>query len=476
MDSRVENILNGILNDNFDFNNDQSRIEYLLIELGNKLKNMETGGISDEELKNAINECLKNSLDSYSTTEEMNSAISEATTDMATNTNVDNKLSEYSTNESLNNVTNIFYQNLIKKVDKVTGKGLSTEDYTTEEKEKVSGMDTRFSNVQNNIDTESARAKAAEQGISDKISNLNNTSDIDKPVSTSQQTAIDLAYRNSNAYTDQKISELINGAPETMDTLKEVADEIAKNKDVETALNESIGKKANQTELDTHTENDSIHVTTIEKDKWNDANDKKHSHSNKSVLDGITSALIIAWNNAVEHITDTVKHITSSERTNWNAAKTHADSAHAPSNAQANVIETIKVNGTALTPSSKAVDITIPTNTSNVVYSEVFDLPNDENSITFSVNPENIKNGDTTEPLFYKVVFQFFSVMDSAIGYIGHISVSPDIENFEIEKMASDTSLVKSLKKTVSSSSITVTAVVSPAVFNKVKIIIIREY
>ena len=61
------------------------------------------------------------------------------------------------------------------------------------------------------------------------------------------------------------------------------------------------------------------------------------------------------------HINDNVKHITSTERTNWNAAKTHADSAHAPSNAQANVIETIKVNGTALTPSSKAVNITVPT-------------------------------------------------------------------------------------------------------------------
>lgn len=39
----------------------------------------------------------------------------------------------------------------------------------------------------------------------------------------------------------------------------------------------------------------------------------------------------------------------------------HSQSAHAPSNAQANIIETIKVNGTTLTPNSKAVDITIPT-------------------------------------------------------------------------------------------------------------------
>ena len=38
----------------------------------------------------------------------------------------------------------------------------------------------------------------------------------------------------------------------------------------------------------------------------------------------------------------------------------HSQTTHAPSNAQANVIETIKVNGTALTPSSKAVNITVP--------------------------------------------------------------------------------------------------------------------
>lgn len=36
------------------------------------------------------------------------------------------------------------------------------------------------------------------------------------------------------------------------------------------------------------------------------------------------------------------------------------------SGAQANVIESVKVNGTALTPSSKAVDVTVPTKTSQL--------------------------------------------------------------------------------------------------------------
>jgi len=128
-----------------------------------------------------------------------------------------------------------------------------------------------------------------------QLGNVDNTSDVDKPVSTAQQKAIDGAYANSNKYTDQKIAYLINGAPETMDTLKEVADAIEKNKSVVEALDKSIGTKANQNELDTHTGNDTIHITSDERTKWNDANNKKHTHSNKSVLDGITSELVQKW-------------------------------------------------------------------------------------------------------------------------------------------------------------------------------------
>ena len=43
------------------------------------------------------------------------------------------------------------------------------------------------------------------------------------------------------------------------------------------------------------------------------------------------------WQNDIaNHIADTTKHITSTERTNWGAAYTHSQAAHAPSNAQAN--------------------------------------------------------------------------------------------------------------------------------------------
>lgn len=136
------------------------------------------------------------------------------------------------------------------------------------------------------------------------LGNVDNTSDKNKPVSTAQQTAIDTAYANANKYTDTKVADLIGSAPETMDTLEEVAAAIQENKDVEKALNEAIGKKANQTELDTHTGNSTIHIT-------------------------------------------------ASERTNWNAAKTHADSAHARTDAtkveKSTTNGNIKINGTETT-------------------------------------------------------------------------------------------------------------------------------
>ena len=56
--------------------------------------------------------------------------------------------------------------------------------------------------------------------------------------------------------------------------------------------------------------------------------------------------------------------LTNTLKSNYDAAYTHSQSTHAPANAQANVIESIKVNGTAQTVTSKAVNITVPTKVS----------------------------------------------------------------------------------------------------------------
>lgn len=171
----------------------------------------------------------------------------------------------------------------------------------------VMGNDSRLTDARKASDVQ-AWAKAENKPSYTKLEvglgNVDNTSDTNKPVSTAQQTAIDTAYANANKYTDKKVADLIGSAPETMDTLEEVAAAIQENKNVEKALNEAIGKKANQTELDTHTGNSTIHITT-------------------------------------------------SERTKWNAAKTHADSTHARTDAtkveKSTTNGNIKINGTETT-------------------------------------------------------------------------------------------------------------------------------
>ena len=49
--------------------------------------------------------------------------------------------------------------------------------------------------------------------------------------------------------------------------------------------------------------------------------------------------------------------LTATLKSHYDAAYTHSTSTHAPTNAQANVIESIKVDGTALTVTNKAVNI-----------------------------------------------------------------------------------------------------------------------
>ena len=101
------------------------------------------------------------------------------------------------------------------------------------------------------------------------LGNADNTADIDKPVSTAQQAALDDLYQQLTAYTQAKIAELINGAPTSMDTLKEVSDAIAAHKSVMDALDAAIGKKASAAEFDSHAKDTTAHVTAAERNAWN---------------------------------------------------------------------------------------------------------------------------------------------------------------------------------------------------------------
>lgn len=113
-----------------------------------------------------------------------------------------------------------------------------------------------------------------------------------------------------------------------------------------------------------------------------------HTHDNKSVLDKITQTLFDTWNSAVSHISDTIKHITSTERKNWNDAYAHSTSAHAPSNAEVNqnAFSNVVVGSTTISADSK-------TDTLTLVSGDNVTITPDENSDKITISSINT---DTT--------------------------------------------------------------------------------
>lgn len=79
---------------------------------------------------------------------------------------------------------------LLDKVDKVSGKQLSTEDFTSTEKTKLSGIETGAQ--VNTVSSVAGKIGAVTLVKGDVgLGNVDNTSDANKPVSTAQQTALD---------------------------------------------------------------------------------------------------------------------------------------------------------------------------------------------------------------------------------------------------------------------------------------------
>ncbi|MDN3667602.1 beta strand repeat-containing protein [Algibacter miyuki] len=122
------------------------------------------------------------------------------TADATLQSNIDSVQADVNANETATN------NKLDLKVDKVTGKGLSTEDYSTTEKTKlaaITGSNTGDQDLSSYATTTNLDLKANSasptftgtvSGITSSmvgLANVDNTSDANKPVSTATQTALD---------------------------------------------------------------------------------------------------------------------------------------------------------------------------------------------------------------------------------------------------------------------------------------------
>lgn len=167
--------------------------------------------------------------------------------------------------------------------------------------------------------------------------------------------------------------EAISGT--AIDTLKEIQTYIDSDEDKAAEMLASIN--ANATNISGHTGNNDIHVTTTNKNNWNDAYNKRHSHSNKTVIDGITAALV----------------------SNWTTAFDHSKVAHAPSDAEANqnAFSNIIAGSTTVSADSKT-DSLIVIGGSNVTVTG--DADNDSITIDAVDTLNTAGSSNTSEKIF----------------------------------------------------------------------------
>ena len=123
-------------------------------------------------------------------------------------------------------------------------------------------------------------------------------------------------YKQAKAYTDSTIKNLVGNAPDALDTIYELAEALQNNKSLIDSLNDAITNKVD-----------------------------KVSGKGLSTND-----------------------FTNDLKNNLTTAYTHSQSAHAPSNAERNIIVGVQKNGADLTvdSSTRKVNVTVPTKTSEI--------------------------------------------------------------------------------------------------------------
>lgn len=230
----------------------------------------------------------------------------------------------------------------------------------TVEAEDINSIQDSIVRTQTEVDRYKKENDIEVNDLKERTTNL----EIVKADKTYVDTELNKKYNKSEVYTksetDSRIQEVVGAAPEALDTLKEIAESLNNDSDFAGTMTKELSKKVDKVEgkqlstedyttleknkllgieegankyihPSTHNASmiteDSTHrfITDTERSNWNDANNKKHTHSNKSILDIITQTLINSWNSAYSHISDAIKHITSDERTLWNTVSNKVD-------------------------------------------------------------------------------------------------------------------------------------------------------
>ena len=202
-------------------------------------------------------------------------------------------------------------------------------------------LDEKFipSTIARNANIEATYATKSE--LSASVANLASTTDVANAIDT-HNTATDAHadIRETLAAVKEDVDAFFKDATlseAAKDTLKEIQEYIDSDVEAAAQMAESISKKAEK-------------ATTL----------AGYGITDAYTMDA-TNELLSGY---VEKVTGkglSTNDLTDALKSNYDNAYTHSQDAHAPANAQANVLEGVKVNGTTLTISNKTVDIAVPT-------------------------------------------------------------------------------------------------------------------
>lgn len=221
--------------------------------------------------------------------------------------------------ENLNNIEDGIKKNNDELI-KVKGELLNVADKDHNHDGVYEPADT---NIQAHIDNESIHVTANDK------TNWN-----EKETVVGSQEKADKALLDSKNYTDVKVADLVNSAPEALNTLDELAKALGDDPNFATTVATQIGNKTDKDYVDIELAKKSdLHPHPYLPQSWIPVND--HIHSNKSVIDGISSAKITEWNNKSD-ISLGETQDTAYRGDYGKVAYDHSQAIHAPNDATKN--------------------------------------------------------------------------------------------------------------------------------------------
>ncbi len=222
-----------------------------------------------------------------------------------------------------------------------TGDQVEAEDINLLQDSLVEEIDRAISEenrIDKKLDNEIVRAITEDEKLNEEVEDLKET----KADKTYVDTELNKKYNKDEVFTKeevlQKIEEIIDAAPEALDTLGKLAEALDNDPNFATNIINLLSAKVDKVagkglSTNDYTNEEKQKLAGIEKE----ANKYTHptTHSANMIVETSSKRFVsdvekAEWNDAVEHIEDNIRHITEAERDKWNTVESKAELSDIP--------------------------------------------------------------------------------------------------------------------------------------------------